>query len=176
MYDFAHGLSDYIEGITHSICTLEFEVHRPLYDWILESLELPRPLPHQYEFARLNLNYTVMSKRKLMQLVERRARPGMGRSAHADHLRDAAPWRDREAILRDFAYRIGITKYPSHDGCRRRSSTRMREEFNRTALRRLAVLRPIKVVITNYPEGQVEELDAVNNPEDPGCWHAPGAV
>ena len=99
-YDFAHGLSDYLEGITHSLCTLEFEVHRPLYDWILEALDLARPLPHQYEFARLNLTYTVMSKRKLKQLVDERAGQRLGRSASADHLRDAATRRDRERAAR----------------------------------------------------------------------------
>ena len=94
MYDFAHCLSDYLEGITHSICTLEFEVHRPLYDWILENLDLPRPLPHQYEFARLSLGYTVMSKRKLLQLVTEKVVTRLGRSAHADHFRFAPPRRD----------------------------------------------------------------------------------
>ncbi len=164
MYDFAHCLSDYIEGITHSICTLEFEVHRPLYDWILESLNLPRPLPHQYEFARLALGYTVMSKRKLMQLVD-------------EHL--VTGWDDprmpticgirRRGVtaqaLRNFAYNIGITKY---NGITDVSVLEfaIREDLNKRSLRRLAVLRPIKIVITNYPEGQVEELDATNNPED----------
>ncbi len=164
MYDFAHCLSDYIEGITHSICTLEFEVHRPLYDWILESLNLPRPLPHQYEFARLALGYTVMSKRKLMQLVD-------------EHL--VTGWDDprmpticgirRRGVtavaLRAFAYNIGITKY---NGLTDVSVLEfaIREDLNQRSLRRLAVLRPIKVVITNYPAGQVEELDATNNPED----------
>jgi len=164
MYDFAHCLSDYIEGITHSICTLEFEVHRPLYDWILESLNLPRPLPHQYEFARLALGYTVMSKRKLMQLVD-------------EHL--VTGWDDprmpticgirRRGVtaqaLRNFAYNIGITKY---NGITDVSVLEfaIREDLNKRSLRRLAVLRPLKIVITNYPEGQTEELDATNNPED----------
>ncbi|MBE7499591.1 MAG: glutamine--tRNA ligase/YqeY domain fusion protein [Verrucomicrobiales bacterium] len=164
MYDFAHCLSDYLEGITHSICTLEFEVHRPLYDWILEHLDLPRPLPHQYEFARLNLGYTIMSKRKLMQLV----REG-----------DVAGWDDprlptlsglrrrgvRPEALRHFAYNIGITKYNALTDVAVLEKA-VRDDLNAIALRRLAVLRPLKVVLTNYPADQTEELDAVNNPED----------
>src|SRR6478609_4986815 len=112
MYDWAHTLSDYLEGITHSVCTLEFEVHRPLYDWILQALELPRPLPHQYEFARLSLGYTVMSKRKLMQLVQE----GLVRGWDDPRLPTISGMRRRgvtPSVLRDFAYRIGITKYPS---------------------------------------------------------------
>ena len=166
LYDFAHGLSDYLEGITHSLCTLEFEVHRPLYDWILESLDLPRPLPHQYEFARLNLTYTVMSKRKLKQLVDE----GLVQGWDDPRLPTISGMRRRgvtASVLRDFAYRIGITKYPSMTEVDALEYG-MRAEFNKTALRRLAVLRPLKVVITNYPEGKAEELDAVNNPEDAG--------
>jgi glutaminyl-tRNA synthetase len=165
LYDFAHGLSDYLEGITHSLCTLEFEVHRPLYDWILESLALPRPLPHQYEFARLNLTYTVMSKRKLKQLVDE----GLVNGWDDPRLPTISGMRRRgvtASLLRDFAYRIGITKYPSLTEVDALEYA-MRDEFNKTALRRLAVLHPLKVVITNYPEGNVEELDALNNPEDP---------
>ena len=167
MYDFAHCLSDYIEGITHSICTLEFEVHRPLYDWILEQLELPRPLPYQYEFARLSLGYTVMSKRKLMQLVNE----GLVSGWDDPRMPTISGLRRRGVTpqaLRDFAYNIGITKY---NGITDVSVLEycIREDLNRRALRRLAVLRPIKVVITNYPEGQVEELEAVNNPEDPSA-------
>jgi len=164
LYDFAHGLSDYLEGITHSLCTLEFEVHRPLYDWILESLDLPRPLPHQYEFARLNLTYTVMSKRKLKQLVDE----GLVTGWDDPRLPTISGMRRRgvtASILRDFAYRIGITKYPSMTEVDALEYG-IRDEFNKTALRRLAVLRPLKVVITNYPEGKTEDLDAVNNPED----------
>jgi glutaminyl-tRNA synthetase len=167
MYDFAHGLSDYIEGITHSICTLEFEVHRPLYEWILQQLGLPRPLPRQYEFARLSLGYTVMSKRKLMQLVQERL---------------VADWDDprmptisglrRRGVtpqaLREFAYHIGITKYNGITDVAVLEHA-IREDLNRRALRRLAVLRPIKVILTNYPDGKVEELEAVNNPEDPNA-------
>ncbi len=167
LYDFAHCLSDYIEGITHSVCTLEFEVHRPLYDWLLDALDLPRPLPHQYEFARLNLTYTVMSKRKLKQLVD----DGLVKGWDDPRLPTISGMRRRgvtASVLRDFAYRIGITKYPSMTEVDALEYA-MRDEFNRTALRRLAVLHPLKVVITNYPEGKTEELEAVNNPEDPGA-------
>ena len=167
MYDFAHCLSDYIEGITHSICTLEFEVHRPLYDWILESLNLPRTLPHQYEFARLSLGYTVMSKRKLMQLVNERLVAGWD----DPRLPTISGLRRRGVTpesLRTFAYNIGITKYNALTDVAVLEYA-IREDLNHRALRRLAVLRPIKVVVTNYPEGQVEELDAVNNPEDPAA-------
>src|ERR1039458_1783294 len=167
MYDFAHCLSDYIEGITHSICTLEFEVRRPLYDWILEGLDLPRSLPHQYEFARLSLGYTVMSKRKLMQLVTENLVSGWDdpRMPTISGLRRRGVTPE---ALRDFAYNIGITKY---NGITDVSVLEycIREDLNRRAQRRLAVLRPLKVVITNYPEGQVEELEAVNNPEDPNA-------
>jgi glutaminyl-tRNA synthetase len=165
MYDFAHCLSDYIEGVTHSICTLEFEVHRPLYDWILEKLELPRPLPRQYEFARLSLGYTVMSKRKLMQLVDE----GLVSGWDDPRMPTISGLRRRGVTpqaLRDFAYNIGITKYNAVTDVAVLEYA-IREDLNRRALRRMAVLRPIKVVITNYPEGQVEELEAVNNPEDP---------
>ena len=164
MYDFAHCLSDYIEGITHSICTLEFEVHRPLYDWILENLDLPRALPHQYEFARLSLGYTIMSKRKLMQLVEEKLVTGWDdpRMPTISGIRRRGV---TSAALRTFAYNIGITKY---NGITDVSVLEfaVRDDLNKRSLRRLAVLRPLKVVITNYPEGQVEDLDAVNNPED----------
>jgi glutaminyl-tRNA synthetase len=165
MYDFAHCLSDYIEGITHSICTLEFEVHRPLYDWILENLNLPRPLPHQYEFARLSLGYTVMSKRKLMQLVNEKLVSGWDDprmpTISGIRRRGVTP-----EALRNFAYNIGITKYNGITDVAVLEHA-IREDLNKRALRKLAVLRPIKVVITNYPAGQVEELNAVNNPEDP---------
>jgi glutaminyl-tRNA synthetase len=165
MYDWAHTLSDYIEGITHSVCTLEFEVHRPLYDWILDALELPQPRPHQYEFARLNLTYTVMSKRKLIQLVNEKLVNGWDdpRMLTISGLRRRGV---TASVLRAFAYNIGITKYPSMTDVAVLEHT-MRDEFNRTAARRLVVLKPIKVVLTNYPEGKVEELNAVNNPEDP---------
>jgi glutaminyl-tRNA synthetase len=167
MYDWAHTLSDYIEGITHSVCTLEFEVHRPLYEWILDALELPEPRPHQYEFARLNLTYTVMSKRKLIQLVNEKLVNGWDdpRMLTVSGLRRRGVTAN---ALRAFAYNIGITKYPSMTDMAVLEHT-MRDEFNRTATRRLAVLRPIRVVLTNYPEGKVEELDAINNPEDPSA-------
>ena len=164
MYDFAHCLSDYLEGITHSICTLEFEVHRPLYDWILESLELPRPLPKQYEFARLSLSYTLMSKRKLMQLVNENLVTGWD----DPRMPTICGIRRRgvtAGALRNFAYNIGITKYNGQTDVAVLEHA-IRDDLNQRALRRLAVLRPIKVVITNYPEGKVEELDAINNPED----------
>src|ERR1022692_459167 len=164
MYDFAHCLSDYLEGITHGICTLEFEVHRPLYDWILESLDLPRPLPHQYEFARLSLGYTVMSKRKLMQLVDENLVTGWDdpRMPTISGIRRRGV---TAQALRNFAYNIGITKYNGITDVAVLEHA-IREDLNKRSLRRLAVLRPIKVVITNFPEGKVEELDAVNNPED----------
>src|SRR5437660_7533674 len=167
MYDFAHTLSDYIEGITHSVCTLEFEVHRPLYDWILASLDLPRALPHQYEFARLNLTYTVMSKRKLMQLVTE----GLVSGWDDPRMPTISGLRRRGVTpqaLRDFAYNVGITKYNAITDVAVLEYA-IREDLNQRSLRRLAVLRPIKVIITNYPEGKVEELEAVNNPEDPAA-------
>jgi glutaminyl-tRNA synthetase len=167
MYDWAHTLSDYVEGITHSVCTLEFEVHRPLYDWILDALELREPRPHQHEFARLNLTYTVISKRKLIQLVNEKFVNGWDdpRMLTISGLRRRGV---TASALRAFAYNIGITKYPSMTDMAVLEHT-VRDEFNRTAARRLVVLRPIKVVLTNYPEGKTEELDAVNNPEDPSA-------
>src|SRR5438067_218520 len=165
MYDFAHCLSDYIDGITHSICTLEFEVHRPLYDWILENLDLPRPLPHQYEFAKLIPNYTIVSKRKLIQLVNDKIVTGWDDprmpTISGIRRRGVTP-----EALRNFAYNIGITKYNGITDVAVLEHA-IREDLNKRALRRLAVLRPVKVIITNYPDGKVEELDAVNNPEDP---------
>ncbi len=164
LYDFAHCLSDYIEGITHSICTLEFEVHRPLYDWILASLDLPRPLPHQYEFAKLIPSYMIVSKRKLIQLVN----DGVVTGWDDPRLPTISGLRRRgitAAALRSFAYHIGVTKYVSVTDIAVLEHA-VREDLNRRALRRLAVLRPIKVVITNYPADRVEQLDAVNNPED----------
>src|SRR5215471_19061362 len=166
MYDFAHCLSDYIEGITHSICTLEFEVHRPLYDWILESLGLPRPLPHQYEFAKLIPSYMIVSKRKLIQLVNEKVVTGWD-----DPRMPTISGIRRRGVpaqaLRNFAIGVGVTKYISVTDIAVYEHA-VREELNKIALRRLAVLRPIKVVITNYPEGKTEELDATNNPEDLG--------
>jgi glutaminyl-tRNA synthetase len=164
MYDFAHGLSDYIEGVTHSICTLEFEVHRPLYDWILESLGLPRALPKQYEFARLNLSYTLLSKRKLLQLVEEKIVTGWDDPRMPTICGIRRRGVTAEA-LRNFAYNIGITKFNGLTDVAVLEHA-IREDLNKRALRRLAVLRPLKIVITNFPEGKDEELDAVNNPED----------
>ena len=164
MYDFAHCLSDYLEGITHSICTLEFEVHRPLYDWILASLDLPRTLPHQYEFARLSLSYTIMSKRKLMELVTEKLVTGWDDprlpTISGIRRRGVTP-----EALRAFAYHIGITKYNGVTDVAVLEHA-IREDLNARAQRRLAVLRPIKVVLTNYPEGQTEQLSAINNPQD----------
>lgn len=167
LYDFAHGLSDYIEGITHSICTLEFVPHRPLYDWLLESLDLPRPVPHQYEFARLNLTHTLMSKRKLLRLVNE----GHVRGWDDPRMPTIAGMRRRgypASALRDFAERIGIARRENRvelallEHC-------VREELNRRALRRMAVLRPLRVVVENYPEGLVEHFPIGNNPEDPAA-------
>jgi len=164
LYDFAHCLSDYIEGITHSICTLEFEVHRPLYDWILENLNLPRPLPHQYEFAKLIPTYTIVSKRKLIQLVNDKIVTGWD----DPRLPTISGLRRRgitASAVRQFAYNIGVTKFNSVTDIAVFEHA-IREDLNKRALRRLAVLRPLKVVITNLPENHFEELDAVNNPED----------
>ena len=164
LYDFAHCLSDYIEGITHSICTLEFEVHRPLYDWILTTLDLPRPVPHQYEFAKLIPSYMIVSKRKLIQLVNERVV-----TAWDDPRMPTLSGIRRRGVtaeaLRSFAYHIGVTKYKSVTDIAVYEHA-IRQDLNKRALRRLAVLRPLRVVITNYPEAQTEELDAINNPED----------
>ena len=163
-YDFAHGQSDAIEGITHSICTLEFEDHRPLYDWFIENLPVPSR-PRQYEFARLNLSYTVLSKRSLLRLVSE----GRVRGWDDPRMPTISGIRRRgypaEAI-RDFAAMIGVGK---RDGVVDVAMLehRVRDVLNRKARRGFAVLRPLKVVIENYPEGRAEELDAVNNPEDP---------
>ena len=166
LYDFAHCLSDSIEGITHSICTLEFEIHRPLYDWILDALETPCH-PQQIEFARLNLTYTVMSKRKLLELVKE------GRVSGWDDPRmpTICAYRRRgvpAVAIRNFCEKVGVTKFNSLtdiallDYC-------IREELNKTANRYMAVMNPVKLVIDNYPENLVEEMDAVNNPEDPSA-------
>jgi glutaminyl-tRNA synthetase len=163
MYDFAHSLSDMIEGITHSLCTLEFEDHRPLYDWILDTLETPCH-PQQIEFARLNLAYTIMSKRKLLELVEGNYVDGWD----DPRMPTLAGLRRRgvtpEAI-RDFCKRIGMAKRDSLVDMGMLEYS-IRDDLNKRAPRVMAVLRPLKVVIENYPEGQVEEMDAVNNPED----------
>ena len=163
-YDYAHGQSDAIEGITHSICTLEFEDHRPLYDWFLDNLPVPSR-PRQYEFARLNLTYTVLSKRVLTQLV----RDGHVNGWDDPRMPTLAGLRRRgvppEAI-RDFIKRIGVAKANSVVDAAMLDFS-IREALNKTALRRMAVLRPLKVVIENYPEGPGEELDAVNHPDNP---------
>jgi glutaminyl-tRNA synthetase len=162
-YDYAHGQSDAIEGITHSICTLEFEDHRPLYDWLLDNLPVPSR-PRQYEFARLNLTYTVLSKRVLNALVK-----GGHVSGWDDpRMPTLAGIRRRgvpPAALRDFIRRIGVAKANSLVDLGMLDFS-IREVLNRTALRRMAVLRPLKVVIENYPEGGSEELDAANHPDD----------
>jgi len=162
-YDFAHGQSDAVEKITHSLCTLEFEDHRPLYEWFVENLPVPSQ-PRQIEFARLNLTHTVLSKRILMRLVDE----GHVSGWDDPRMPTLSGMRRRgippEAIV-DFCGRIGINKSKSTvemamlDAC-------VREDLNKRALRRMAVLRPLKVVVENYPDGQTEELDAVNNPED----------
>jgi len=164
LYDFAHCLSDYIEGVTHSICTLEFEVHRPLYDWILEGLDLPRALPHQYEFARLSLGYTVMSKRKLLQLVQEKIVTGWDdpRMPTISGLRRRGV---PAAALRNFAYHIGVTKFNGLTDAAVLEHA-IREDLNVTALRRLAVLRPVKLVLTNIPASETIECTAVNHPGD----------
>jgi glutaminyl-tRNA synthetase len=162
-YDFTHGQSDAIEHITHSICTLEFEDHRPLYDWFIENLPVPSK-PHQYEFARLNITYTVLSKRVLTLLV----RDGHVSGWDDPRMPTLAGLRRRgvpPAALRDFVKRVGVAKANSTVDYGMFEFS-VREQLNKTALRRMAVLRPLKVVIENYPEGQVEELEAVNNPED----------
>jgi glutaminyl-tRNA synthetase len=165
-YDFAHGQSDSIEGITHSICTLEFEDHRPLYDWFLENLPVPSR-PHQYEFARLNLTYTVLSKRVLTELV----RGGHVAGWDDPRMPTLAGLRRRgvppEAI-RDFVKRIGVAKANSVVDMAMLEFS-IREHLNRTAQRRMAVLRPLKVVIENYPEGASEEVEALNHPDDPSA-------
>ena len=172
MYDFAHPLSDAIEGVTHSVCTLEFENNREVYDWLCEQL-LEEPRPHQYEFARLNLDYTVLSKRKLLQLVQGEHvtgwdDPRMPTIAGLQR-RGVTP-----AAIRDFCERIGVAKSNSRidiallDHC-------IRDDLNMIAPRVMAVLRPLKVVITNYPKGQTETLDASRCPQGgltPGAFYA----
>jgi glutaminyl-tRNA synthetase len=162
-YDFAHGQSDAIEGITHSICTLEFENHRPLYDWLIEHLPVPS-IPHQYEFARLNLTWTVLSKRFLLRLVHE----GRVRGWDDPRMPTIAGMRRRgypAEGIRDFAAAIGVSKSDSTVELARLEHS-VRNVLNRDAQRRMAVLDPLKVVITNYPQDGVDELPAVNNPED----------
>ncbi|TDJ65774.1 MAG: glutamine--tRNA ligase/YqeY domain fusion protein [Planctomycetota bacterium] len=166
MYDFAHGQSDAIEGITHSICTLEFENHRPLYDWFIDNISVPSH-PRQYEFARLNLSYCVMSKRKLVELVQ------------GGHV---SGWDDPRMItlsglrrrgytpesIRKFCERVGVARFYSTIEMSWLEDS-IRADLNPRAERRMAVLRPLKVVIENFPEGETEELEAINNPEDPNA-------
>ena len=166
MYDFAHPIGDAMEGITHSICTLEFEIHRPLYDWVLDQVPGYFPSrPHQYEFARLNLSYTIMSKRKLLQL----AQEGLVSGWDDPRMPTICGMRRRgytpEAI-RNFCELIGVTKYNSLTDVALLEHC-LREDLNKRSPRVMGVLHPLKVVIDNYPADQVEEMDAVNNPEDP---------
>jgi glutaminyl-tRNA synthetase len=166
MYDFAHGQSDAIEGITHSICTLEFEVHRPLYDWFIENLPVPSR-PRQIEFARLNITYTVLSKRVLLRLVNE----GYVRGWDDPRMPTISGLRRRgfpAEGIRDFAAMIGVAKSDSVVEVGQLEHA-VRDVLNRNASRRFAVLQPLKVVIENYPEGQVVEMDVVNNPEDPSA-------
>ncbi|MEM1318909.1 MAG: glutamine--tRNA ligase/YqeY domain fusion protein [Bacteroidota bacterium] len=162
MYDFAHGQSDSIEGITHSMCSLEFIHHRPLYDWFIETLGI---FPSkQYEFARLNLNYTVMSKRRLLQLVNEKLVSGWDDprmpTISAMRRRGYTP-----AAIRNFAHRVGVAKRDNVIDLALLEHS-VREDLNKTTARVMAVLNPLKVIITNYPEGQVEEMSSINNPED----------
>ncbi|MDD4109607.1 MAG: glutamine--tRNA ligase/YqeY domain fusion protein [Prolixibacteraceae bacterium] len=166
MYDFAHGQCDYWEGITHSVCTLEFEVHRPLYDWFIDQLADTGYRPRQIEFARLNLTYTIMSKRRLLELVKE----GYVKGWDDPRMPTISGLRRRgytPESIRNFSERIGVTKV---DGIINVSLLEysVREHLNKTAQRVMGVLNPLKVIITNYPDNHTEELEAVNNPEDPG--------
>jgi glutaminyl-tRNA synthetase len=167
MYDWAHGQSDYVEGVTHSLCSLEYEIHRPLYEWFLQQLDLPDALPRQIEFARYSLTYTVMSKRKLLRMVEERRVSGWD----DPRMPTLCAMRRRGYTLqaiRNFCDRVGVSKTNTAvdvaflEHC-------VREDLNQRTPRVMGVLRPLRVVIENYSEGQVEELDAVNNPEDPSA-------
>ncbi len=169
-YDFAHGQSDAIEGVTHSLCSLEFEDHRPLYDWLLENLPVPTR-PHQYEFARLNIAYTVLHKRHLHQLIAEGHVTGWD-DPRMPTLRGLRRRGVPAQALRDFIRRVGVARSDNLvepallDHC-------IREMLNKTALRRMAILRPLKVVLENYPEGETEILEAINNPEDPAAGKRP---
>ena len=164
LYDYAHCLSDYLEGITHSICTLEFVDHRPLYDWVLESLDLPRALPHQYEFSKLIPGYMIVSKRKLLQLVGNNVVTGWDdpRMPTISGLRRRGI---PAAALRRFVIGAGVTKFDALTDIAAMEHV-VREDLNALAVRRLAVLRPIKIVLTNIAEGETIECDATNNPQD----------
>jgi len=169
MYDFAHGQSDYFEGITHSICTLEFEVHRPLYDWLVDELKTGDYRPFQYEFARLNLNYTVMSKRKLLELVQEKLVKGWDdpRMPTVSGLRRRGYTPES---IRNFAEAVGVTKVDGviDVGLLEHS---IREDLNKKAPRVMAVLNPLKLVITNYPDEKTEWMETINNPEDESMGH-----
>jgi len=164
MYDYAHGQCDYFEGITHSLCTLEFEIHRPLYDWFVDELKNSDYRPRQIEFSRLNLTYTMMSKRKLLQLVQENLVSGWD----DPRMPTICGFRRRgytPASIRNFVEKVGITKTEGIiDAALLEHS--VREDLNKTAQRVMGVLNPLKVIITNYPEGQVELMEAINNPED----------
>lgn len=164
MYDFTHGQCDYWEGITHSICTLEFEIHRPLYDWFVDQLKDSDYRPRQIEFSRLNLTYTMMSKRKLLELVQKQLVKGWDDPRMPTICGLRRRGYTPEAI-RNFAERVGITKNDSVVDVALLEHS-VREDLNKKVQRVMGVLNPLKVVITNYPDEQVEELDAVNNPED----------
>jgi glutaminyl-tRNA synthetase len=169
-YDFAHGQSDAIEGVTHSICTLEFEAHRPLYDWLIDNLPVPSR-PRQIEFARLNLTYTVLSKRVLLRLVSE----GHVRGWDDPRMPTISGLRRRgfpAEGIRDFAAMIGVAKSDSTVEFGQLEYA-VRGVLNRTAARRFAVLDPLRVVVENYPEGQVEAMEVINNPEDPAAGHRP---
>ena len=164
MYDWAHGLEDSLEGVTHSLCTLEFEIHRPLYNWFLEPLPIPRK-PRQIEFSRLNLTYTVMSKRKLLRLVQEGHVAGWD-DPRMPTVRGLRRRGYTPASIRNFVAAVGITKFNGVTDVGVLENT-LREELNHDAPRYMAVLHPLKVTITNFPEGQGEWLEAVNNPEKP---------
>jgi glutaminyl-tRNA synthetase len=164
MYDYAHPLSDALEGITHSLCTLEFEDHRPLYEWLIQNVDGLPGAPYQREFARLNLNYTVMSKRKLLRLVKENHVSGWD----DPRMPTISGFRRRgytPAAIRNFCHTVGLTKFKSLTDVALLEHS-IREDLNKNALRAYGVLRPVKVVIENYPEGQVEHIEAPNNPED----------
>jgi glutaminyl-tRNA synthetase len=167
MYDFAHSLSDAFEGITHSLCGIEFTDRRPLYDWVLEALEWPAPRPEQTEFGELNLTHTVLSKRKLRPLVESGAVSGWD-DPRLPTLRGLRRRGHPPEALRQFVRAIGMTRRDVTIPLARLEAS-VREDLNRTAPRVMGVVDPLRVVIENYPEGEVEELEAINNPEDPGA-------
>jgi glutaminyl-tRNA synthetase len=164
LYDFAHCLSDYLEGVTHSFCTVEYIPHRPLYDWLLEQLDLPRPLPHQYEFSPLKIGYIIVSKRKLLQLVQQKAVSGWDdpRMPTISGLRRRGV---PAASIRRFVIGTGVTRADAVTDIAVLEHV-IREDLNTRALRRLGVLKPVKIVLTNLVEGEVIEVDATNNPQD----------